>query len=235
MRWVIISFSYIVEAFKIIIMPYIVLSCIACIVNKKSIFKWQYKHIPLFTSLVYIMSVLLITGVGRIGQYQFDFSVLSYQLVLFQDEPVLTMLLNLIMFFPFGILAPITWHDFFYSWKRIAVVGGLSSVLIEVIQTLFLGRLGDINDVVMNTAGCIIGYAAYKVIDFRALTVFLKSVWPLLLLATCIPISGVCIADMIAWHVGINLKYIGSTYIKIAVIMLTILSLIVQKIVYKHK
>lgn len=234
MRWIIIGFNYIVEAFEIVIVPYIATSLIIHIMNEKRIVKWKHKHILLFVYIVYMVAVMLITGIGRIEQYQFDFSALSYQLVLFRDVEIPTMLLNLIMFLPFGLLSPLVWHNFFHSWKTAAAVGCISSVLIEVIQSLFLGRLGDVNDVVMNTIGCVIGYGVYKRIDFNKLTSLLRRFWPWLLFTTCIPISGVCFADMIAWHVGVKMKYIGSAYIKLTVILITILLALAEKLVHKY-
>jgi len=70
---------------------------------------------------------------------------------------------NIIMFIPLGILLPWVYNKRF---KQVLVFGALASVAIELIQYLnmFAGyyRYVDIDDVILNTLGAIIGYWIYK-------------------------------------------------------------------------
>jgi glycopeptide antibiotics resistance protein len=71
---------------------------------------------------------------------------------------------NIIMFIPFGIFLPWLYRNKF--WK-VVFIAGLSSASIEFIQYLnmFAGyyRYVDVDDVILNTSGAIIGYWIYKV------------------------------------------------------------------------
>lgn len=64
-------------------------------------------------------------------------------------------LVNIAMFVPGGILLAVAHAG--YRWA--CIVGALGSLTIEVTQYLTAsGRTADINDLLANTAGCIIGY-----------------------------------------------------------------------------
>ena len=49
------------------------------------------------------------------------------------------------------------------DWRRVLFCGLLVSISIETIQVLFIGRLGDLDDVIANTLGCISGYGIKKI------------------------------------------------------------------------
>jgi glycopeptide antibiotics resistance protein len=72
---------------------------------------------------------------------------------------------NILMFIPFGILIPIlnTKYD---DLKKIFWTALLCSAIIETIQFLSMSfniyRYVDIDDVILNTTGAVIGYALYK-------------------------------------------------------------------------
>ena len=73
------------------------------------------------------------------------------------DIPVAEALANVVMFAPFGVLVPLALH-----WRPGATVvaGALFSVLIELSQLAFFPtRFATAQDVVMNTAGAVIGLA----------------------------------------------------------------------------
>ncbi len=72
---------------------------------------------------------------------------------------------NLFLFLPFGLLLP-----FFKPgtgfWKTV-LWGLIGTVTIEVVQP-FLGRCGDINDVILNFAGCAVSALLYQLIRIIA-------------------------------------------------------------------
>jgi glycopeptide antibiotics resistance protein len=71
---------------------------------------------------------------------------------------------NIIMFIPFGIFLPWLYKKKF--WK-VVLIAALSASCIEFIQFLnmFAGyyRYVDIDDVILNTSGAVIGYWIFKV------------------------------------------------------------------------
>ncbi|MGN0136324.1 VanZ family protein [Anaerotignum sp.] len=72
----------------------------------------------------------------------------------------LQFLLNIVMFLPLGVLLPLLWKRF-SSWKKTAGFGFLFSLLIEISQ-LFCFRITDLNDLLMNTLGAVLGWCIWK-------------------------------------------------------------------------
>jgi glycopeptide antibiotics resistance protein len=68
---------------------------------------------------------------------------------------------NLIMFIPFGILYSLSREKF--NFRKTLQYGFLCSFIIEILQPLF-GRAFDINDLIMNTIGVIVGIFIYYLI-----------------------------------------------------------------------
>jgi glycopeptide antibiotics resistance protein len=64
--------------------------------------------------------------------------------------------LNIVLFLPFGFFLPALWRQFF-SFKNTLITAVCFTALIEISQ-LFCNRLTDINDIITNTTGALIGY-----------------------------------------------------------------------------
>ena len=62
---------------------------------------------------------------------------------------------NILLFVPMGVFLPIIWKTI--TFKRIIGIGFLISIILEIIQPV-LGRSFDVDDLIMNTLGTIIGY-----------------------------------------------------------------------------
>lgn len=69
-------------------------------------------------------------------------------------------ILNIILFIPFGFLIPLIWKKM-RSLHLTALAGFSFSILIEISQ-LLNNRRTDIDDLIMNTLGAIIGFLIYK-------------------------------------------------------------------------
>ena len=70
---------------------------------------------------------------------------------------------NLALLLPLGLLGPIALPAL-DRWWRIALVALLYSVAIELVQRLVPARSADIDDVIVNVAGALLGYAAFVVV-----------------------------------------------------------------------
>lgn len=71
-------------------------------------------------------------------------------------------MLNIIMFIPIGLL--LRGSILNINWKGAMVVGLLISVVIEVLQFVFKRGLCEVDDVIHNVLGCMIGYGVANVI-----------------------------------------------------------------------
>ena len=70
---------------------------------------------------------------------------------------------NAVMFIPSGIVLPIVFEKLDKGWK-VAAAGAFVSLCIEILQLPFASRASDIDDVIMNTLGVVIGYGVYKAV-----------------------------------------------------------------------
>lgn len=117
--------------------------------------------------LIYLYLVFLVTGINSIYFWNVP-SLDSVNLVLFDTFGEISYLLNILLFFPFGVFIPMIWREY-RSLNRTVLLGSLCSLAIELLQ-LFCGRITDIDDFLMNTLGCVFGYFTWKLF-FRRLSV----------------------------------------------------------------
>ena len=96
------------------------------------------------------------------GNYPF-FSVGTMNLRLFQTFAadgwsLYNIAGNLIMFLPFGFFAALLWRNF--TWGRAFLVGLCITAGVECCQ-LAVGRAFDVDDLLLNTAGALLGYGLW--------------------------------------------------------------------------
>ncbi|CAM3149420.1 VanZ family protein [Filibacter tadaridae] len=72
---------------------------------------------------------------------------------------------NICIFMPIGFMVPILWKKFDRFWK-VSLVGFCISLFIETTQ-LTQYRSSDIDDLWLNTLGCMIGYQVYIIVKNR--------------------------------------------------------------------
>lgn len=109
--------------------------------------------------LFYVYLVLEVTGIGSIwelGLYPGMSLREEINLIPFRSGFPMSMFLNIILFMPLGFLLPFLWKEY-NNWKRTALTGLAFSFGIEFCQ-LFNRRVSDIDDLLMNTLGTVIGW-----------------------------------------------------------------------------
>lgn len=67
---------------------------------------------------------------------------------------------NVAMFIPLGIVLPVVFPKLNRLWK-VALTGLLISLTIELLQLPMVGRTTDVDDLLLNTLGCVLGYGIY--------------------------------------------------------------------------
>ena len=123
---------------------------------------------------LYIVGVYHFAGTGTI------YDGLLYGFTLRQDQlnfipfshtiDIVAYLLNILLFIPLGLLAPLFWQ----KMTKLTNIIGIASVftlLIEASQ-LLNNRRTDIDDVLLNILGAIVGYGFYKLLDRLAKSKF---------------------------------------------------------------
>ncbi len=68
---------------------------------------------------------------------------------------------NVAMFIPSGIVLPIVYRKVNSFWKVVAA-GAFLSLCIEILQLPFPSRTSDIDDLILNTLGVVVGYGIYS-------------------------------------------------------------------------
>jgi glycopeptide antibiotics resistance protein len=64
------------------------------------------------------------------------------------------------MFIPTGILIPLLYRNR-NSFLKTVLTGFWISLTIEILQLPFAVRCSDVDDLILNTAGCLVGYGIY--------------------------------------------------------------------------
>lgn len=117
-----------------------------------------------FIFLYYVYLVLETTGIGtiwEIGLYPGMKLQEEINLIPFRDGISLSMILNVVMFMPLRFLLPLLWKEY-QSLVRTAIIGFCFSCGIEFCQ-LFNRRVSDVDDLLMNTLGAILGWLIWIV------------------------------------------------------------------------
>ena len=111
---------------------------------------------------LYLNAMYIVIGVPDVKYIRWDPTI---NLMPFQDlsgSNLLGMGLNVLMFAPLGFLLP-AYFDRYRNWGRTLAAGFLTSLAVEVIQ-LFTFRATDVDDLIMNTLGTILGFLLSKLI-----------------------------------------------------------------------
>ena len=104
---------------------------------------------------LYLTAVYAVVGLPSVMNLQID---LCFNFIPFFDmvADFKNAVLNVVLFIPLGIILPLLWEDF-RSIKKSLLMGLGMTLTIEVLQ-IFTFRTTDINDLITNVTGTLIGY-----------------------------------------------------------------------------
>ncbi|MGP7818031.1 VanZ family protein [Niallia sp. 01092] len=121
-----------------------------------------------FLSIIYILYLTMLPhpslgiGVGVGGVNLIPFEMMNGFLT---EQSLRTFFINvggnIFLFVPFGFILPWRFARI-DSVFRAALVGALFSTCIEITQLLITNRFTDIDDIILNTIGTVIGYFVYR-------------------------------------------------------------------------
>lgn len=120
-------------------------------------------HFPRYALLTTVCGIIFLTLVG--GEFSINPDDLNYNMIPFHwinkpnalgyDDMIRQLIANAAMFMPLGFFYP-----FVFQHKYTVLAGFLLSLVIEIIQ-FPIGRSTDVDDLIMNTVGALIGYLIY--------------------------------------------------------------------------
>ena len=133
------------------------------------------KRTSLYNTGIILLSVVMViifslTGVSPISGFNIEIRIDEISFIPFRDiiemlkggltlHTIINILGNIIMFMPMGFLLPLLFSNL-DSLKKTVVIGFGTSLLIEFTQ-LFLIRATDIDDLILNTFGTMLGYLVF--------------------------------------------------------------------------
>ncbi|MBQ3162917.1 MAG: VanZ family protein [Lachnospiraceae bacterium] len=148
--------------------PFLVVFLILRATQKRKGVSYSHYHFwMILVFAIYIIGVCHFTGAGTLYDgliYKLEFRQEQINFIPFsQDIDIVAYLLNIVLFIPLGLLAPIIWKK---MNKLINVIGiGLFfTILIEITQ-LLNNRRTDIDDILLNVLGAVLGFGFFKVWD----------------------------------------------------------------------
>ena len=104
-----------------------------------------------------VLSIFSVTGIPNIHDLKIDININFVPFTdIFTNRGRFQYIANIMLFIPLGFLLPMLWRKFENKYTTL-ISGLLLSIFIEVSQ-LFCYRATDIDDLIMNTAGTILGY-----------------------------------------------------------------------------
>ena len=123
------------ESFFLGIIIYIVIFVLLYLFKKRRTISWNYMFEGIFC--IYCVTLLNLTGIFTLS-YSLN-GPFNYNLLPFIGSSIVPILLNFALFFPLGFLLPLIFRSCRGNWKKVAIISGLISFLIELLQ-LFGGN-----------------------------------------------------------------------------------------------
>lgn len=125
-----------------------------CIYHKVYFHDWKRTIVSMIFGF-YLTAIFAFVGFPTIRFLRIDFTVNIIPFVGMVSDYV-NAWLNVLLFIPFGFFLPILWSRF-QNIKNIVLTGLIATCMIEISQ-IFTYRATDINDIITNMIGTIIGY-----------------------------------------------------------------------------
>jgi glycopeptide antibiotics resistance protein len=172
LMFVIVSITWVISTLPFLI-PYHILLTFQ---SKKIGYKLSIEHIVMVYIFVYYLTgVLGFTGIpsirdivhnsfGIITHKGLDFPQGEVNLIPFRwiTEGIRPYIENILLFIPLGFILPFIWKKYEVLWKTI--LSGITFSLIIELSQLFNRRVTDIDDLLMNTLGGVIGWVIFRLL-----------------------------------------------------------------------
>ena len=123
-------------------------------------FRWSSVLLLIEYIFLLFCSTVIFRPTGETRQYDFH-PFWSYQAIQDGREDLLAEnIMNVIVFIPVGILLGIAFKQM--TWWKALLIGCSISITIEALQFCFMKGFSELDDVMHNTFGCILGYIMVK-------------------------------------------------------------------------
>ncbi len=117
--------------------------------------------------LIYFLFLSENAGHGGAGEYDYNIQpfreiirYIRYREILGTRAVLMNLVGNIIGFMPFGALVPLMWRSARKAW-RTALLSLEISALVEISQLIFHVGCFDVDDMILNTLGGLLGYVLF--------------------------------------------------------------------------
>lgn len=119
--------------------------------------RWTTGLMLVIYLVVLFLSTLVFRKVRPVIGYDFH-PFWSYS----REDLLIEIVMNIFAFLPVGILLGCAFRSM--KWWKVVMIGGCVSVLIETIQFYFKRGFAEVDDVMHNALGSLIGYVIYSMV-----------------------------------------------------------------------
>jgi len=118
----------------------------------------RYSAVLLLVEYIFLLfcSTVIFRATGETRQYDFH-PFWSYS----RPDLLVENIMNVVVFIPVGLLLGIAFKKM--TWWKALLIGCGISVTIETLQFFFLRGFSEVDDVMHNTVGCLIGFGVYAI------------------------------------------------------------------------
>ena len=153
---------------------------------------------------LYLNAMYIVVGVPGAQYVVWDPTVNLIPFRDFSSSNIMGMALNAVMFAPLGFLLP-AYFERYRHWGRTLAAGFFTSLTVELIQ-LFTFRATDVDDLIMNTLGALLGFLMAKLIFRHRTAVYRgRKDWLELLLVNAIVLMTIVFVRYPLMEVMLNL------------------------------
>lgn len=117
----------------------------------------------LYVMLTHVVGIPTLAEFRRVSQFGEPIFNPNINLIPLRDGGSLSFLLNIVLFVPLGFLCPLI-SKTFERVRNTFLMGLALSLLIEMAQLFTLYRATDIDDLLTNVAGTMVGYICFRLI-----------------------------------------------------------------------
>ena len=148
---------------------YLLVRAAVSIRNKKIDWKRERLHILMYINLlviIYFTFSPLLLDLNEVFNCRINLIPFVYLLDYdVRAHMIYNVFGNIMMFVPTGIVLPVLYKrlDNFF---KVAGTGLLISLAIEILQLPFADRTSDVDDLILNTLGVVIGYVLFVIVRF---------------------------------------------------------------------
>ena len=145
---------------------YAVIFAIRFVIGKSQKGKVRFRqYLAEFGLVLWVCLILKVTGMLDLVYWEIPKAMEILDTVCripFAGNAFSMIVLNLLLFMPFGFLLPVVFPGFVKSGKKVFLAGLMFSVGIELTQ-LFSGRMFESDDIIANSLGALLGYLIFLI------------------------------------------------------------------------